>query len=190
MHDSSFERDREREEEGVEFGPVEAFAEVGAGGDDDEPGVVAWCRHGFMDGGESLLAESAFEDVWFMAVSGKLFADGVDVAGALGEDETGATGVDCCGDVGADLGGAIRVLGEGREDLLDRGGAVVVDEACWVDDQPSLDERRFGQVAGAGFVSGGAALQGDDAFEPVASIRGGGETEPTPCWCGADAGLE
>ena len=39
LDDSSLERQREREEQGVELGPVEALAEVGAGGDEDDAGV-------------------------------------------------------------------------------------------------------------------------------------------------------
>ena len=51
-----------------------------------------------------------------MSGGGQLFADGVDVAGSLGENEAGAAGVDCLRDVGADLFGASFVVGEGAED--------------------------------------------------------------------------
>ena len=47
-----------------------------------------------------------------------------------------------------------------------------------MDDEASLHERRLGQVAGVGFVPGRAALQRDDAFEAVASVGRGGESEP------------
>lgn len=89
LHDSSFERDGEGEKEGVELGPVEPFAEVGAGGDDHDPVVGVGCGHGVMDCGEGLLAEPAFEDVGVMAGGGELAAYGVDVDGPLGEHKTG-----------------------------------------------------------------------------------------------------
>jgi hypothetical protein len=39
LDDAAFEREGEREEQGVELGPVEALSEVGTGGDEDDPVV-------------------------------------------------------------------------------------------------------------------------------------------------------
>lgn len=111
------------------------------------------------------------------------------MGGPLGENETDSAGFECSHHICADLAGASLVLGDRAEDFLDRGG-VVVNEARGMHDQSALDERRVEQVAGSGLVAGRAALQGDDAFESVAAIRGGGEAKPATGRRSADASLE
>ena len=59
LDDPSLEREREREEQGVELGPVEALAEVGAGGDEHDAGVGRPSGDGVADRGSCLLAEAA-----------------------------------------------------------------------------------------------------------------------------------
>lgn len=116
--------------------------------------------------------------------------DGVNVAGSLGENETGSTLLDSSRNVCADLAGTLAVVGEGAEDSLDRGGVVLSDEARRVHDQSTLDERHLSQVTSVGFVTDGTALQGNDAFEPIAPIGGGDQAEPAVRGSGANTGLE
>lgn len=111
-----------------------------------------------MDSGERFLAEPALEYVDIVAGRGESVAYGIDMGGPLSENETGPASVECLHDVCADLSGASLVFGERAEDLLNRGGVVVVDEACGMDDQSALDELRVEQVTGPGLVAGRAAL--------------------------------
>ena len=59
LHDPTLEGEREREEQRVECGPVESFAEVGAGGDEDDANVGKPSSDGVADRGSCLLAEAA-----------------------------------------------------------------------------------------------------------------------------------
>ena len=62
LDDASSEGNRERKEQGVEFWPVEAFADVGAGGDDgDSCSVVA--VDGVGHGLPRSLAQAAAQDM-------------------------------------------------------------------------------------------------------------------------------
>ena len=63
LDDSAFERDREGEEQGVEGGPVESFAEVGAGGDEYDAAVSGGGKF-VDDASEGFLAGSAAELEW------------------------------------------------------------------------------------------------------------------------------
>src|SRR5205814_2150728 len=61
LNDSPLERQREREEQGVELRPVEPFSEVGPGGDEDDPvpGLAGSDR--VSDSLAGLLADAALE---------------------------------------------------------------------------------------------------------------------------------
>ena len=63
LDDSSLEGQWEREEQGVERGPVEAFAEVGARRDKNDAGVGGPLCDGDADGGSCLLAGTAAQHV-------------------------------------------------------------------------------------------------------------------------------
>ena len=63
LDDAAFEREGEGEEQRVELGPVEAFAEVGAGCDEHDAAVGSRVDEGVADGGACLLAESAAKHV-------------------------------------------------------------------------------------------------------------------------------
>ena len=92
LHDSTFEREREGEEQGVELGPVEALAEVGAGGDEHDPVVGVPVGDGVGDGLAGSLAEPAAKHERVVAQAVESGDDGVDVLGALGEHQAGPTG--------------------------------------------------------------------------------------------------
>jgi hypothetical protein len=85
LHDATLEREREREEQGVELGPVEPFTEVGAGGHEDDPlvGVAGRDRIGTSFPGAR--AETAAQDERIVAERCKGGDDGIDVIGPLGE---------------------------------------------------------------------------------------------------------
>ena len=89
LHDAALEREREREEQGVELGPVEPFTEVGAGGDEHDPvlGFAVGDRVGHA--GARTLAESASQHERVVTERCEAGDDGVDVFGPLGEHQAG-----------------------------------------------------------------------------------------------------
>ena len=183
LHDPPFEREWEGEEQGVELGPVESFAEVGAGGDEHDPGVgVAFDRWRRLTARRALTpspprstrawSPSAASVVTMVSMCSVRWVSTRQVRPA----------VTAVVHVGADLGGALLVVDERAEHVLDVGGVVVVDLGRRVvHDQLASDE--CGAFDGSGFdlVAGGAALKSDQRFKPVSTVGGGGQAEPAAC---------
>ena len=91
------------------------------------------------------------------------------MVGALGKNETRSPDCDGVVDIRANLIGAVIVIHEGTEHGLDgRSVFVCHNRFGLVYDQLSAHECCVGDILGGDFVSGGAALEGDDPFEAVA----------------------
>ena len=103
LDEASLERDRACEEQGVECGTVEAFADEVSGGN-DEQWRTAVGRDEPLVGGRALLrAHAALEDDWIQPPLGECLSEVVDVAGALGENEAVPTATEGIDYVGEDL---------------------------------------------------------------------------------------
>ena len=140
LDDPAAPRDREGQEQGVEDEKVEAFTEVGAGGEEEDRGAAA--TQPVEDRRVALLPGSALEHGRVEAVAAaELGSEGFEMLGAVGEDEDVASATVGVGDVDADLAGALGVGGDQAEDGLDPGvlGGVGVGEGV-VDDEVAAGE--------------------------------------------------
>jgi hypothetical protein len=191
LDDSTSEGERKGEEERVELGPVEALTEIRAGSDEDDAHVRVAPGDGVVHSGSGFLAEAAAKHEGAVTEVGESRDDELEVVGSLCEDKAGATGFERGMDVGADVRGPNVVGDEGVKDGLNV-GRVLGWVLCrgLVNDELSSDELSAGNGPGFDLVSGGAALEGDDGFEPVSSVRGGGQTEPSSRSRPLDAGRE
>jgi hypothetical protein len=128
LDEPAFEGDRCDEEEGVESGAVEAFANVGAGGDDKQRRPVGRVLQPGVGGGVGFGARAAAQDDRVVSSLGKCLRECLEVVGALGEHEAVPTVLQGSGDVRDDLIGSGGVGGEVAVDGSDaaRSGRIKV----------------------------------------------------------------
>ena len=119
LHDPALERQGESEKQGVEFGPVEALAQVGTRGDKHDSGVWLASGDGFADGSPGLLPEPAPEHERRVPERGKAIDDDLDVIGSLREDQTSSAARHGVVDVNADLTGPLHIGHERSKHRLD-----------------------------------------------------------------------
>lgn len=112
LDEPAFERDRSGEEQGVERGAVEAFADVGTGGDDEQRRTVRSRSELGVGGGAGLGAHTAAQDDRVVSTYGECLREYLKVVGALGEHQAVTTVSQGGGDVLDDLVSSDGVGGE------------------------------------------------------------------------------
>ncbi len=167
LHDSAAARDQKGQEQAVEGGKIEAFAEVGAGGEQQDRGVVR--PDPVEDRPVQLLARPAFQHGGFETMArAQLGSEGLEVHGPVREHEDAAPPSVRVGDVAPDLPGSILVTGHLSEDRLHWGvfGRVRVGQGLMHDKVPPDEHRCRGILDHR--VTDGSELHVEDPPEAVA----------------------
>ena len=161
LHDSAAARDQKGQEQAVEGGKIEAFAEVGAGGEQQDRGVAR--PDPVEDRPVQLLARPAFQHGGFETMArAQLGSEGLEVHGPVREHEDAAPPSVRVGDVAPDLPGSILITGHLSEDRLHWGvfGRVRVGQGLMHDKVPP-DEHRCRGILDHG-VTDGSELHVED----------------------------
>ena len=179
LHDPGPARDREGQEKGVELWKVEALAEVGASGQEQDRfmALVELIEDGLVQ----LLPRPSFQHGGFEPVTqAELGSESFEMLGAVGEHENVPAPSVRIDDVGADASGSFLVGGYPSQNRLYRGvfGRVRVGEGFAHDEVPADQDRRRDVLGHQ--VTDGAELHVKDAFEPVTAARSGGQSDSAP----------
>ena len=118
LDEAPFERDRRGEEQGVQGRAVEALADVGAGGHDQQWRPAGLGLEPGEGGGAGLGAHAAAQDDRSCPCVAQSCGEPLEVGGPLGEHQAVPPAGQGLGDVGDDLGGACVV---GDQVPVDRG---------------------------------------------------------------------
>ena len=179
LDDAAFEGHGERENEGVEAGKVEAFAEVAAGGEGDDRSAVADLVGELVDDVAAVFAGlSTDEEQRGIPIGTEQFRECVEVVFALGKHQHPSTVAGQGSKVVHDETVAGRVVRQGSEHVLDVWGFLFESEPGGVHVEVA-GEFGAGGVRGGNLVADGAAVERDERIEPVGPERGRGEPDPT-----------